>query len=256
MTCETIRELLDGYADGEIDLVNHLQIEKHLAECADCARAYNNIASLKSAAAADDLYYRAPSDLRARISSSLGEREPKPASEAVPSRTPWWVWRWTPVFASLLIVAAAAAVYLGVLRPSRSNDDLLAKEFVSAHVRSMMTDHLMDVVSTDQHTVKPWFDGKIDFAPPVTDLAAEGYPLTGGRLDYVGDHTVAALVYARRQHRINLFISPTADADSPDKISVVQGYNVVHWTRSGMTFWAVSDLNFNELQEFALALQK
>ncbi|MBA3356983.1 MAG: anti-sigma factor [Pyrinomonadaceae bacterium] len=119
-----------------------------------------------------------------------------------------------------------------------------------------MANHLTDVPSSDQHTVKPWFDGKLDFAPPVTDLTAQGFPLVGGRLDYISNRPVAALVYQRRQHFINLFIwLSTNDSESGNKIMTRQGYNLIRWNQSGMTYWAVSDLNLNELQEFAQAVQ-
>jgi anti-sigma factor RsiW len=250
MNCEEIQKLLDGYVDSELDLVNHLQIEQHLGECSECTVAHENLVTLRSALSGDEFYYSAPSDLRARIRSSLREAEPKT------ERASFWSWRWTPVFASLLVLAAVAVMLLTFVRPSRSNDELLAQEFVSAHIRSMMVEnHLKDVQSTDQHTVKPWFDGKLDFAPPVVDLAAQGFPLTGGRLDYADGHPVAALVYGRRQHVINLFIYPTPAADSQNKVLEHQGYNVIHWNRSGMTFWAVSDVNVGELQTFATALQ-
>jgi anti-sigma factor RsiW len=251
MNCAEIQNLLDGYVDDELDLVNDLQMERHLAECPQCSRAYENIGSLRSALGEDDFYYNAPADLRTRIRTALQE-EDKPKRE----RASFWSWRWTPVFASLLVLAAAAIVLLTFVRASRSSDDLVAQEFVSAHIRSMMTEnHLKDVQSTDQHTVKPWFDGKLDFAPPVIDLAAQGFPLTGGRLDYADGHPVAALVYGRRLHVINLFIYPTRDADSQNKVFDHQGYNVIHWNKAGMAFWAVSDVNVGDLQTFAAALQ-
>jgi anti-sigma factor RsiW len=147
------------------------------------------------------------------------------------------------------------ATALIVLRPAANDKDLLASEIVSAHVRSLMLDHVTDVVSTDQHTVKPWFEGKLDFSPPVIDLAPQGFTLMGGRLDYVGGRPVAALVYERRQHIINVFIYPTGDTKNADGISGRQGFNMVHWTKNGMTFWAVSDLNAAELQDFTQLLR-
>jgi len=252
MRCEDARTLLDGYADGELDLVNNLEIEKHLAECENCARELERTASLSKALSEEMYYYRAPDELREKLRFS------SPANESVEtSRQSWWNWRWLPAFAAAALAIVALSTIVFVLRSSGSKNDVLANEMVSAHVRSMMIDnHLMDVPSTDQHTVKPWFDGKIDFAPPVIDLSAQNFQLIGGRLDYAAGRPVAALVYQRRQHKINLFIYPSqAKGNSSSEIFVKQGYNVVHWDRSGMTFWAVSDINLNELQEFAQDLQ-
>lgn len=251
MNCTEVKDLLDGYADEELDLVNHLQIEQHLSECADCERAHQDLLALKEAMTEDSFYFKAPADLRVRLRASLREAEPKPQRSWFPT------WRWTPAFATATLLVGVSLVALTFLRPSGTNEDLLAKEMVSAHVRSMMTEnHLMDVPSTDQHTVKPWFDGKLDFAPPVNDLAPQGFPLTGGRLDYIDGHPVAALIYQRRKHVINLFIYPTQEADSQNRVLDRQGYNIIHWNKAGMSFWAVSDVNVGELQEFSTAVQK
>jgi anti-sigma factor RsiW len=251
MKCEDARTLLDGYADGELDLVNHLQIEQHLGECADCEKIYQDGVAMRLALSDKSLYFRAPISLREAIKASIREADP-----AETPRARWSQWRWTPVLAAATVLAAVLITSLTVLRPSVSNEDLLAKEFVASHVRSMMVDHLMDVPSTDQHTVKPWFADKLDFSPPVVDLGAQGFALEGGRLDYATGRPVAALVYRRRGHVINLFIFPATDnPDSPGKTLARQGFNLIHWNRSGMTFWAVSDLNVNELQEFVQDLQ-
>jgi len=249
MKCDDSRELLDSYVDGELDLVNHLQIEQHLKECADCARAHNNLVALRSAIADDSFYYQAPGDLRARLRTSLKATEPESRPASI------WKWKWIPVLAVASLLVAVMLAALTLVRPSQTNEDLVAKEVVSAHIRSMMPGHLMDVPSTDQHTVKPWFDGKLDFAPPVTDLSAQGFPLTGGRLDYVDGRPVAALVYGRRLHVINLFIFPTQERDAQNRVLDRQGYNVIHWNKAGMSFWAVSDVNVGDLQEFSTAVQ-
>ena len=140
-------------------------------------------------------------------------------------------------------------------RAGASGADVVVAEVVNAHVRSLQAEHLFDVQSTDQHTVKPWFLGKLDFAPPVADLAAMGFPLVGGRLDYVSGRPVAALVYQRQKHSINVFVWPASETSGPDTARSVRGFHVHHWIRDGMSFWVVSDLNDAELSEFARALQ-
>ena len=158
--------------------------------------------------------------------------------------------------AALIVgVLLTAGVLTSVLKAPTSTE-LLAQEAISSHIRSLMADHLSDVVSTDKHTVKPWFDGKLDFSPVVVDLAAQGYPLEGGRLDYLNNQPVAALVYRRQQHIINLFTWPTPNAPDAKALTFTsQGYNVITWVQSEMSYWAVSDLNFDELTTFVQLFQ-
>jgi anti-sigma factor RsiW len=244
MNCQRCEELLNGFADDELDLVNHIQVEEHLKTCSACAEIHENLSVLKTATADVSFYFQAPTDLKRRIVTGLDSEAPKKEIR---------FWYWIPAFAAASIIVALTLFFL---RPGASNDEWLAREIVSSHIRSMMADHLTDVVSSDQHTVKPWFDGKLDFSPPVVDLTSKGFPLAGGRMDYAGSRPVAALVYQRRQHLINLFIYPSPDnSDTGKQMSVRQGYNLIRWNRSGMSFWAVSDLNLNELQEFAQAIQ-
>lgn len=250
MNCQTTKDLLNAYSDGELDVVNHLAIEEHLGDCHDCSKIIENHKALSSAMADDSLYFKAPDGLQDRI------RQTVLRSEADEPRTAgiWTWWKLAPALAAFAVIITFLILFM---RPGPTNDDLLASEVVSGHVRSMMADHLTDVLSSDRHTVKPWFEGKLDFSPPVVDLAESGFPLFGGRLDYAGGRPVAALVYKRQQHVINLFIFPSnGSSDSGPTTSVRQGFNVIHWSRSGMTFWAVSDLNLQELQEFAQGIQK
>ena len=249
MDCREIQNLLDGYFDGELDLVRSLEIERHLQDCSACTRIYQNQKALHSTIKDDSLYFNAPANLQKRVLSAVRETSKDKTQRGIFS------WRWVYVAAS---VAFAALIIFGfVLIQSRpAADDLLAQEVVSGHVRSMMANHLTDVPSSDNHTVKPCFDGKLDFAPPVSDLTAQGFSLIGGRLDYIGNKPIAALVYQRRQHFINLFVwLSTDDSESKNKMMTRQGYNLIRWNKSGMTFWAVSDLNLNELQQFVQAVQ-
>ena len=250
MNCQEAQHLMHGYMDGELDLLSNLSIEEHISACPSCALAYQNQQALKDAMRDGSLYKSAPANLHRRVRSLVRE-----ANKREQGRRSAWSWRWLAAGASLALVA----IIVGVLVFGSSgavNDELLAQEVVSSHVRSLMANHLTDVPSSDQHTVKPWFDGKLDYSPTVMDLAAQGFPLVGGRLDYIGNRPVAALIYQRRQHFINLFIWPaTGESNGRNKMAVRQGYNLIHWNHAGMTYWAVSDLNISELQEFAQDLQ-
>ncbi|HEX8888029.1 MAG TPA: anti-sigma factor [Pyrinomonadaceae bacterium] len=249
MNCQEAQHLMHGYMDGELDLLSNLHIEEHIGSCHPCALAYQNQQALKDAMSDGSLYFNAPANLQRRVRSLVREADKKRRGQSA------WSWRWLAAGASL----ALFAIIIGVLvlgQSGANNDELLAQEVISSHVRSLMANHLTDVPSSDQHTVKPWFDGKLDYSPTVTDLGAQGFSLVGGRLDYLGNRAVAALVYQRRQHYINLFIWPAmGDASGQNKMAVRQGYNLIHWNRAGMTYWAVSDLNISELQEFAQDLQ-
>ncbi|HEV8593274.1 MAG TPA: anti-sigma factor [Pyrinomonadaceae bacterium] len=246
MRCNDVRDLLDAFQDGELDLKSHLGLEHHIEDCSDCRTIFEDRRRLSSAIRG--LKYTAPGGLRRRVHARLIDESGSRQSAAV------WPWRSLAIAASLVAIILLSLI---ILRPARPADDLMAAEIVSNHVRSMMANHLTDIPSSDQHTVKPWFDGKLDYAPPVVDLAQQGFPLVGGRLDYAASREIAALVYQRRQHTINLFVFPSTDlVESSSKVQVSQGYNVVHWERSGMTFWAVSDLNLNELREFSEAIQQ
>jgi anti-sigma factor RsiW len=244
MSCQELQTMRDAYLDGELDLAHSLEIEKHLRECASCARAYDELRSLQMAMRSDALRFPLPPGLTRRVRSAV-RRESGAA-------LPLLRWRWLIPSISLGLVAIIVA---GLLFSRTSTDDLVASEVVAGHVRSLMAGHLTDVASTDQHTVKPWFDGKLDFSPPVKDLTQQGFELIGGRLDYIANRPVAALVYQRRKHFVNVFIWPASTAsDTKPTAQVRQGYNLVHWTAAGMTYWIVSDLNLAELQQFAQEL--
>ncbi len=254
MDCRDVQHLLHPYADGELDLVRHLQVEHHLAECASCTERQLGLRLLRDAIASAPLYYRAPGALRARLRASPG---PLPAALARPGRRwPSAVLAATAAGVALLAVASLSAMVFGS-RPGASAEDRLAEQVLVGHVRSLQVAHLTDVASSDRHEVKPWFRGKLDFSPPVPDLSAGGYPLAGGRLDYLADRPVAALVYHRRQHVINLFAWPAADdGERPVRSVGRRGFHVRYWQRSGMEYWAVSDLNDQEFDEFVSLFQE
>jgi len=239
---ESIRELLHAYVDGELDLANARETQRHLASCAECRGTEKAIRDLHSALTADAIAYRAPAHLRKNVRAAL-RREAKTIQQTI---SPWLMFATGAAFAALIF----GFVLFQTTRTSREN--AIVDQVVANHVRSLLATQLVDVVSTDQHTVKPWFDGKIDFAPEVRDLAANGFPLAGGRLDYLDGKTVAALVYYRNKHPINVFITPAPTARTVSPTATARrGYNVLAWTNRGMNYWAVSDLNQTELREFA-----
>jgi anti-sigma factor RsiW len=250
--CRQTQNLIDGYLDGELDLVRHLEIERHIADCPACREIFANRRALSGALRAHATYHAAPATMAARVRAALNQAaEPPPATFKPLSP------RWLSLAASVAFAAfLGAGVTYWVAQPSP--DEWLAREAVAGHVRSLMVaGRSTDVSSSDQHTVKPWFNGKLDFSPPVLDLTGEGFTLVGGRLDYLASHPVAALVYRHRQHVINLFIWPGTDsADRPLQTRSHQGYQVMHWTQAGMIYWTVSDLNPANLQTFSALIQK
>lgn len=234
-------ELLHAYADGELDLVSGRDIEQHLRSCEDCRHIEQQIHALRDALASDAPAYRAPAHLRRNVRAAL-RREAKSGREI---SWPWLVFA-TGAVCALLFFAATLFQY------ARATNNAIVDQLIGNHVRSLLATHLVDVASSNQHTVKPWLDGKIDFAPPVRDLSSDGFPLAGGRLDYLDGRTVVALVYHRNQHPINLFITPApTNHDTTPQLITRRGYCVFHWTHGEMEYWAVSDLNQTELHQFA-----
>jgi anti-sigma factor RsiW len=247
MRCKDTRELIGAYIDGELDLARSLDIEGHLLECSICSRESENQRSLHRAIKSAELYFEAPPALEKRIRTGLGL--------SIRSEAKRWSlsWRW-PIAGASVAATVAILLFAALMLNRRQNGDLLAQDVVSSHMRSLIPGHTIDVLSTDQHTVKPWFNGRLDFSPPVKDLTGIGFNLTGGRLDYVDSRPVAVVVYTRRLHTINLYIWPSnTDANAGDAATARQGYNLIHWTKEGMIFWAVSDLNTSELHDFVKA---
>jgi len=245
MNCTEPRDLVHAYVDRELALEKSLEMEQHFKACAMCSEAHEEGRKLRNVLSEGGLYFRAPADLRTRTRALIQG----PAERAPRSRS--FAWR-SMALGVPLALAAVLALTLVPLLKSPMTGDLVADEIVSGHVRSLMATHLTDVASSDKHTVKPWFEGKLDFSPTVVDLADRGFPLLGGRLDYIDDHSVAALVYQRQKHFINVFVWPsTTEGDLDEQHSSRHGFNVIHWNATGMTYWAVSDLNVSELEEFA-----
>jgi mycothiol system anti-sigma-R factor len=234
MTCEAAENLVESYLDDELDASLAAQMREHLASCSSCAAAHAGQLELRAGIREQAPYYRAPDGLRDRITVALRQAD-RPAAGP---------WRWLALAASLLL-AVSLAWNVAQFRAHDAGETILA-----SHIRSLMANHLLDVPSSDQHTVKPWFNGKLDFSPDVKDFAGQGFPLLGGRLDYLDGRPVAALVYQRRRHVINLFTWPSAESGGATELSR-NGYRAIHWTSAGMTYWAVSDLGAGELRQFA-----
>jgi len=245
MECENIL-LVQAEFDGELDAAEALRAAQHRQGCAECRDAYAQLSATHALLSESAPRYRAPESLSRAIRAGLSVTR----SASTPSPRPARSW-WRDGMSFGLGAALAASIALLVIAPAQQS---LLDQLVASHVRALQPGHLEDVVSTDQHTVKPWFDGRIDFAPPVKDLAAKQFPLLGGRLDYVNDRAVAALIYGSDKHLIDLYVWPISkeggSSGPAPRTATRNGYNTVHWSDNGMEFWAVSDLEASKLSEF------
>ena len=251
MRCDEAQNLLDAHVDGELDLVHSLAIDEHLAACPECAARKERVIALRGAIASAAPRYTAPPALAARLAASVS----KPA--LVPPHRPA-IWRWLAIAASLL-VAAALGWQLSSWQSGRSSTERETDELVSNHVRSLLAGHLVDVASSDRHTVKPWFAGQVDFAPQVVDLKEPGTPLVGGRVDLLDGRRAAALVYRHGQHVINLFQIPNDHLGSTTgapRASDWRGFHILTWSNPDLRFWAISDAGEEELREFVVRLSE
>jgi mycothiol system anti-sigma-R factor len=245
MDCTQARNYMDGYLDHELDPVTAAGIEAHLQSCAACAQAYAVQTSLQAAVKKQAAYYAAPEALVARIRDKVNATGGAVEKKNAPR------WQWFPLVAA---VAATAVITwtTAIQMKTDSRDERTGEQVIAGHARAVLTNHQTEVASSDQHTVKPWLSSKLDYSPPVTDLTTAGFPLVGARLDYVDSRPVAALVYRHRQHVIDLFVWPDAKTSAAAmQASSKQGFNLLHWTHAGMTFWAISDLNPADIKTFA-----
>jgi len=238
--CPDKELLLHALADGELDAKSALEVEAHVAGCQGCAAELAAIREVKQALAEAPVRYVAPASLYDRLDAALAD-EARP-----PRRRRGGIETWA---LGGSITALAAGLALFALVPTGAS---LESQLVDAQTRSLQAQHLVDVATSDRHTVKPWFNGKVDFAPPVVDLAPQGYPLVGGRLDHLAGHDAAAIVFRRRAHVINLFVWKGEGPTTPT-LEHREGYSLVHWSRGGLTYWAVSDVDPPDLLAFQKA---
>jgi anti-sigma factor RsiW len=237
MGCPDRDILLHGYLDGELDAANTVAFEDHLRSCPGCARSLADYRALSSRLSRPAVGYRASPALEARVGGLL--RASRPSHRR---------WRAAPWIASGGFAALAASLAVLMVQ---ANVTQLESQLISGHVRSTLATHLVDVETSDRHTVKPWFNGRVPFAPPVVDLAEAGYPLVGGRLDVIDDQVVAALVYRRNRHVINVFVRPQASRIRPlGRAAARDGYAISYWRAQGLEFWAVSDIDPEDLAIF------
>jgi len=257
MICEDARQLIDAHADRELDAATDREVARHVTECDRCAREVETIRALKATLGAETLYLRAPEALRRRIEAALGSQGRAAVADR-PRVREYRLAKWFPQILNVVVPAAVAAIVVALIVIPRSfrgdGSDFLLREVVAAHVRSTQASHLTDVASTDRHTVKPWFAGKIDFSPPVADFQAQGFKLVGGRVDYLDDRTVAALVYQHGAHVINVFIWPADEPEHAPVMTTRSGYNIDRFRHAGMDYWIVSDMSADEMQKLAALL--
>jgi anti-sigma factor RsiW len=250
MRCDHCQDALHGYVDDELLLEERREIDEHIAECAICAHEHASLLQTRHLLKENLVHYTAPDVLKARIRAEVAREDfGEPVAPRLPlQRTPapWWMY----AVAAALIAAVSSTLTVAVMMP-REHDARINSELLAAHVRSLIPGHLTDIVSTDQHNVKPWFNGRVDIAPSVPDLASRNFKLIGGRVDYVDGHVTPVVVYQRRQHVINVYSSPAAKSgDVAPQESSVNGYRVVRWSHDGLTQRAISDINEKELREF------
>lgn len=253
MNCADSKALLSAYADGETSMLQGHSVRRHLETCPDCAAAHEDLRALRARIRAEAPRYAAPPELRARVLATLdavrasapARARPRPTSER---------WRWLSGGALAGCAATVLAWVVGTaVLDWRSNEDI-AVEAVSSHVRATLGNHLIQVASSDQHTVKPWLSARLDYSPPVRDFAQDGFPLMGGRIDYLDRRPIAALVYRFRQHNIDVYVRPETGRASPSALRTLHGFNIAHATGFGMEWLAVSDVSADVLQELVQKL--
>jgi anti-sigma factor RsiW len=254
MTCSEFQKRFDPFLDNEVDVATAQERQRHLEECSACEPFVTDRLALRHCLQTPELRFVPTADLRSRIHARL-QKEIRPPSAHfnwLPRlQFPNWILPTLAGAAAVLIFWFGSAPFLSQLRSSNGANSALIEQLVSNHLRSLAADHLFDVASSDQHTVKPWFAGKLNFSPPVYDLSGQGFKLIGGRLDYVGNIEVAAVVFQHQKHYINLFVWPQSQSNPlPDTIFQREGFNLYGWEADGLTIWAVTDAAPETLKAF------
>ncbi len=245
MTCHDAEPMINALVDNELEAAGAIDIDRHLAECRACAAQYDALQSLREEIRAAHVAWTVPADLEQRLAARFGERVS--LMESI----------WSSIWGRVGVVAAAAAVcavLVALLLPAGGNstrEDVIATEILDSHLRALQPGHLIDVPSSDRHTVKPWFQGKTAFSPPVPDLTNDDFVLVGGRLEVIHQQAAAAVVYRRRQHVIDLYVAPSASGDLGVESREIGGYHLVHWVQDHTSYWVVSDIAATELRDFA-----
>jgi mycothiol system anti-sigma-R factor len=242
MQCDEVRPLLEAYVDGELAEAERVQLRDHLADCPECGPEATALEHLRDGIRQSAPVYRAPEALRSEIRFALRRQAATSARGARPA--PGWL-----AYAASILLAVAVGSGGTLLITGERQEDAVANELIDSHLRSLLGNHLTDVASSDQHTVKPWFAGRSELSPPAVDLAGEGFPLVGGRLDLIAGKPIPALVYRRREHVVNVFVLPASRGDLA-KTLTRRGYSLRHWDEGDLGFWAVTDAAPSELAEF------
>ena len=253
MNCHEVTRLIAAHADGETDWSQSRAIEKHLRGCADCTAARARLLALQMQLRTEVPYYGVPPALRARLAAAVADTAPARVRRIDPLR---WHWRWLAGGAVAGAAVTTFAWFIGTALLSGHATDEFAHAVVASHVRATLGDHLLQVASSDQHTVKPWLSARLDYSPPVRDLAGEGFPLAGARIDMLGQRPVATLVYRHRLHTIDVFVRPESGNAAPSTSQNVRGFNVAHAIGAGMAWTAVSDVDADVLSAFVLELAR
>jgi anti-sigma factor RsiW len=254
-------QLLNAFVDGELDLSSRLEIEERMRTDAALARKIEELGQLREVIREGADYHRAPATLRERVAGSMAPQRPIPTREPVrhgpgalvTAVQRWLDWRPRAVAFGLVAMLAAVALNVAWLRPSQ--DGRVLDDVVASHVRSTLGQHLVDVASSDHHTVKPWLSSRLDFSPPVDELQIPGSVFLGGRVDYLDGHPVAALVYRQGEHVVNSFVWPESGNDSKPEFSQARGFQTAHWSKGGMTHWVISDVNRDEFNTVVGAIR-